>query len=298
MKRMDLFLVVVAVAILGGCAGWMKDRPTAKDWFQKGADSERQMMLEEAVARYTEAIDLDEKYANAYFRRGMASLALQKSNAAEALADFNRAIKLDPENVEAYYQRALLNLYLLNNELAREDMKTAAALGHQGAKGWIEAQQIKKQKETAAEPTVVRQTVQTAAAPAVAGPVKEPGIFDLAELLPSHSEPVVHFDVNTAEIQAEDYGLLDEIALVLKERLPAAKVALAGHTDSTGPVKLNDALSLARAKAVETYFRETHNISAQRLVVRGWGEGMPVASNATEEGRAKNRRVEIIDARK
>jgi outer membrane protein OmpA-like peptidoglycan-associated protein len=294
---MHLFLVVTAFAILWGCPGWAGETPTAQGWYQRGVEFERQQVFGEAVKMFTEAIDSDKQFAAAYFRRGMASLGLQKSNAGEALADFNRAVGLDPKNAEMYYQRGLLNQYLLNNESAREDMETAAALGHRSAKDWLEASKVRTVKQTVAAPAAAPQWVQVEATPKREAEA-EPGLFNLAEFLPSHSEPVLHFDIDKADIQEQDYALLDEIAMVLKEQLPAALVSLAGHADSTGTEKHNEALSLARAKAVESYLREQHRIAAQRLVVRGFGESVPVATNATEEGRAKNRRVEILDARK
>ncbi|MBO7932026.1 OmpA family protein [Burkholderia pseudomallei] len=69
-------------------------------------------------------------------------------------------------------------------------------------------------------------------------------------------------------------------------------LTISGHTDSTGTVALNDRLSDARAHAVEAYLT-SHGVRARQLIARGYGSRMPVASNSTDAGRARNRRVEI-----
>ena len=59
----------------------------------------------------------------------------------EARADFTMAIALAPENPAPYYERGLLNAFLLENELARSDMETAATLGHPGARAWLDKEE-------------------------------------------------------------------------------------------------------------------------------------------------------------
>ena len=77
----------------------------------------------------------------------------------------------------------------------------------------------------------------------------------------------------------------------LKE-VPDARIAIDGHTDSTGSASHNQTLSEARAASVRDYF-VSKGIAASRLTARGFGGTRPVASNETAEGRAKNRRVEL-----
>ena len=109
---------------------------------------------------------------------------------------------------------------------------------------------------------------------------------------------MVRFDFNKADIKEQYYPVLDEVAQVLTEKVPEAIVVLAGHTDNTGTEKYNDALSVRRAKAVASYLTGKRGISPNRLILKGYGEGAPIATNDTAEGRAKNRRVEILDAGK
>ena len=85
--------------------------------------------------------------------------------------------------------------------------------------------------------------------------------------------------------------ILDETVTAL-QRCPGRQVRLSAHTDSTGSDKYNEALSQRRAESVRQYL-VSHGIDASRIEAHGYGESQPIADNATEEGRAKNRRVEI-----
>jgi OOP family OmpA-OmpF porin len=80
--------------------------------------------------------------------------------------------------------------------------------------------------------------------------------------------------------------------LMAKE--PALHAEIQGHTDNVGTPEYNVALSQARAASVVVWLT-SHGIAADRLTPKGYGLTMPVADNKTEEGRAKNRRVEIAD---
>jgi len=107
----------------------------------------------------------------------------------------------------------------------------------------------------------------------------------------------VNFDFNKATLRADAADILDEAARVLKEE-PSIDVSVDGHTDAVGSDAYNQRLSERRAQAVHDYLVRL-GVSAGRLRTRGFGESKPVASNATDEGRAQNRRVElnILDAR-
>jgi hypothetical protein len=101
----------------------------------------------------------------------------------------------------------------------------------------------------------------------------------------------LHFDSNKATIQPESKQLLDEIATALKN-FPDWRLRIVGHTDASGEAEHNLHLSLERALAIEAALVE-RGIDAQRLVPAGLGESRPITSNATPEGRALNRRVEL-----
>jgi OOP family OmpA-OmpF porin len=101
----------------------------------------------------------------------------------------------------------------------------------------------------------------------------------------------VHFDFNKSNIRSDARPILDEAARMLKER-GEVKIVVEGHTDSIGGDAYNMKLSKRRAEAVKRYLVE-HRIAASRITSEGFGKRQPVASNATAEGRAQNRRVEL-----
>jgi outer membrane protein OmpA-like peptidoglycan-associated protein len=84
---------------------------------------------------------------------------------------------------------------------------------------------------------------------------------------------------------------LQQIAQMLQEN-PALKLRVEGHTDNQGAAAANQALSDKRAQAVVAWLT-AHGVTASRLVAKGYGASKPVADNTTEDGRAKNRRVEL-----
>jgi len=84
---------------------------------------------------------------------------------------------------------------------------------------------------------------------------------------------------------------INDLAEVMKD-YPDLNVVIEGHTDSVGSNAYNQKLSQERANAVKKYMVEKNGINAGRITPKGFGEEQPIASNATKEGRAKNRRVE------
>jgi iron complex outermembrane receptor protein len=102
----------------------------------------------------------------------------------------------------------------------------------------------------------------------------------------------VHFDFDKATLRPDAIAILDKAVGLLKTQAKVV-VEVAGHTDSVGSEEYNQGLSERRAISVKDYL-ESQGITATRLTARGYGEAQPVASNDTEEGRALNRRVELI----
>ncbi len=102
----------------------------------------------------------------------------------------------------------------------------------------------------------------------------------------------IHFDPNSDQIRPESYGVLKDIANVLKDSL--GKVNIVGHTDGDGDAKTNLDLSKRRADAVKNYFVKEFGLVADSLVTDGRGASVPVDKNTTVEGKANNRRVEFI----
>ena len=101
----------------------------------------------------------------------------------------------------------------------------------------------------------------------------------------------ITFDLNSYVIKPQFKNTLDSVASVLKT-YPDSTIVVSGHTDTTGNDAINNPLSVNRANSVESYL-ESQGISSSRITSRGYGSKQPIASNATEAGRAQNRRVEI-----
>lgn len=101
----------------------------------------------------------------------------------------------------------------------------------------------------------------------------------------------ITFSLNSADLNAQFYEALGGVSTVLKEYSKTV-VEVAGHTDSSGSDQYNQQLSERRARSVAGYLAG-QGVKGQRLLTVGAGEGHPVASNDTDQGRAANRRVEI-----
>jgi len=102
----------------------------------------------------------------------------------------------------------------------------------------------------------------------------------------------VHFQTARYRILPKSYGLLNQVAQVLKD-YPKMKISIEGHTDSRGSDRYNQQLSENRAGAVREYLEDKGGIDPGRLSSVGHGEAKPIASNRTARGRASNRRVEF-----
>jgi OmpA-OmpF porin, OOP family len=163
---------------------------------------------------------------------------------------------------------------------------TTIMIAKGGGETWIEVASV----PTASEYTlkiIERQSMQQAvtadaaafqAGLATSGHVEVPGIF---------------FDTGKSEVKPESEPALKEVVKLLQSN-PGLKVWVVGHTDNTGGEELNVSLSQARAAAVVKMLVQQMGVDAARLAAHGAGPYAPVAENKTEEGRAKNRRVELV----
>ena len=103
----------------------------------------------------------------------------------------------------------------------------------------------------------------------------------------------IHFDFNKVTIKPESEQTLKEIAKLLKQN-PNLNLYVVGHTDNVGKIDYNMQLSKARAEAVVKALVSEYGLDQNRLAPYGVGPLAPVSSNETEEGRALNRRVELV----
>jgi outer membrane protein OmpA-like peptidoglycan-associated protein len=101
------------------------------------------------------------------------------------------------------------------------------------------------------------------------------------------------FPIGKAVIQPNYFGLLSRVQRAIRE-YPETKIVIEGHTDSSGDERYNERLSTKRAEAVRSYILSNMVLAADQIDAVGYGESRPVANNDTEEGRAQNRRIDVI----
>ncbi len=168
---------------------------------------------------------------------------------------------------------------------AFEDTRSAATivtarLGKQGKEIWLEVWPMNNTYTlTVLEKEAMRQEVM---ASDMLEAINKDGFIALD----------IHFDTGKATIRSESEPIVSQIVELLKQN-GSLNLSIEGHTDNVGDAKSNKTLSENRAKAVMSAIVAA-GISAGRLSAAGFGAEKPVADNRTEEGKAKNRRVELV----
>lgn len=103
-----------------------------------------------------------------------------------------------------------------------------------------------------------------------------------------------YFDFDKADLKPDSQPQIEQLAALLQDH-PELRILIVGHTDGKGAMDYNLDLSQARAQAVAARLSSGYGIDAKRMTAAGAGMMSPVSTNRTEEGRAKNRRVEIVE---
>jgi outer membrane protein OmpA-like peptidoglycan-associated protein len=103
----------------------------------------------------------------------------------------------------------------------------------------------------------------------------------------------VLFGVNSAELSSDAKAKLNEVAKTLRGQTPSRNVTLEGYTDAAGPESANVQVSQDRAREVGRYL-ESRGVAAGRITTKGMGSIYPVGKDASDSGRALNRRVEVV----
>jgi len=111
-------------------------------------------------------------------------------------------------------------------------------------------------------------------------------------------EETILFDPDKSEIKKAGADKLKQIAASAEKRFSGGKVRIYGYTDSTGSAEHNKELAKQRAESVQTWLVSNGNISEDRISVEPVGENKAASTNATAEGRAQNRRVEVVIRKK
>lgn len=117
---------------------------------------------------------------------------------------------------------------------------------------------------------------------------------ELKRLIEADGKAIIHVNFASGDgvVSESSIPQIEQVALLLRNE-PALRLSIEGHTDDTGSAGRNEALSLARAEAVRDALR-SHAVDAARLEVAGHGASRPVAGNDDADGRARNRRVELV----
>jgi outer membrane protein OmpA-like peptidoglycan-associated protein len=102
----------------------------------------------------------------------------------------------------------------------------------------------------------------------------------------------LNFPVGSSEIRPANFSLLTKLQRVIRE-FPDGEIVVSGHTDAQGNDASNQKLSEERAQAVREYLLANMNVDASRMKAVGYGESEPIATNETESGREKNRRIDV-----
>ena len=101
------------------------------------------------------------------------------------------------------------------------------------------------------------------------------------------------FDSGSDKIKAESYKTLADIGQLLTDN-PDLRLSIDGHTDADGTADSNMKLSQNRSISVKTYLVGNYKVDDKRLETKGWGQTKPIDANNTTEGKANNRRVELV----
>jgi OmpA-OmpF porin, OOP family len=139
--------------------------------------------------------------------------------------------------------------------------------------------------------------VAAAPAPEPVAAAPDPVPAEIAAIEPQR-DPInisekAQFDFDQAVLRAEDKQRLDAAVAELKALPEDATIQVTGYTDSVGTEEYNRDLSMRRAQAAQEYL-VSNGVDQKRIVLSGMGESNPIASNDTAEGRAMNRRVEVV----
>lgn len=143
----------------------------------------------------------------------------------------------------------------------------------------------------AVEPRIVEAPRPVAPVAVAAAPIPEPAPVR-AKLQSITLGADASFDTGKADLKSDGQAKLDQLVAKLKD-VNFDAITITGHTDSVGTDAANQKLSLRRANAVKQYL-STHGIDAAKIKTTGRGKASPVADNKTAQGRARNRRVEVV----
>ncbi|MCG6533936.1 MAG: OmpA family protein [Syntrophales bacterium LBB04] len=270
MKTIQFLILVTFVALFASCATVPpKELVDARSAYQQASNGPAQQLTPAELHKAQEALALAEqsylKNPNSYKTKDLAYVALRKAELAEALGAM-AADKASKDKANADFQAK-------QTAIVKQGKEDLIASEKQGQQALLDAE--KRNAEALAE------LAQLAA-------VKK----EERGLVLTLSGGVL-FQSAQSILMPSAQTKLDQVAKALLEVVPARNLIIEGYTDSQGTESYNQGLSQRRADAVRDYLVQK-GYPSDRIVARGKGEGSPIANNASAEGRANNRRVEIV----
>ena len=316
MKTMQFLIIATLVALVAGCAAKApSELVNARAAYQHASDGPAEKLVPAELHKAHEALVQAEqsfqKEPKSDKTKDLAYVAQRKAELAGTLAD-TAAAKAKKEKADAEFQKQQAEMVkqgkqelseaekqhaealaaIAAEQAAKEKEKTDAELQKQRA-------EIEKQKQEMSESQKL--TAEALAALAAEKASKEKAEADLAKLAAVKEEErglvvtlsgSILFRSAEATLMSSAQEKLDQVAKALIA-VRARNLIVEGHTDSRGSESYNQGLSQRRADAVRDYLVQ-RGYPADRIQTRGRSEGSPIADNASPEGRANNRRVEII----
>jgi Outer membrane protein and related peptidoglycan-associated (lipo)proteins len=286
MKANNLLILVACVGLFGSCATTVpKELVNAREAYRRASTGTAAQVAPAEVHVAKQALVQAEKSfkenSDSYQTRDLAYVAQRKSELAEATASIAIEQKSQTQAKSDYLETQGKIVTKTKQDLS----ETRTALAASENSGEMTAKQLSAEQEARAAADQRAADAQAALAKLAA--VKEEPRGMVITLSGS-----VLFASNQATLLPSARSRLEQVADVLlttRER----NITIEGHTDSQGSDSYNLDLSQRRADAVRNYFVE-RGYQADRIKAHGLGKGHPIADNASAEGRANNRRVEII----
>jgi outer membrane protein OmpA-like peptidoglycan-associated protein len=273
--------LLVALATISGCAASLppKDLVTARSAYDQASKGDAQKLDPSGVHAAKVQLDVAEAaFANdgdTSATRDEAYLAVRKAELTEVVARTMRANQAKQGVVDE-----------MHADQTRAVAATSAALGE--SKTQLATQGVALQDEKARRADAEKRAAQAAADLAKIASVKQ----EARGMVITLSGSVLFASAKSDLLPAAQVKLNDVATALIKED-PLSKMVVEGHTDSQGGAEYNQELSQRRAEAVRAYL-VSRGIASDRITSQGLGMTRAVADNASPEGRANNRRVEIV----
>lgn len=305
MIAMRNFRILALVGVLGGCGASVAptELHTARDAFKKAQGSsapelapvqldEARQALTKAENAFKDGDDDDDIKDLSYVAQRKAELAVSAASLEQAKRDAAQA-KTDRESTQA----ALLNAteaklsktkeQLQSEERANEEAKRR--LDEAAKKGQAEVDRVKQQL---ADEKKAREEAEKRASAAMASLAEIAKVKEESRGVVITLSGSVLFATGKSDLLPIAQDKLNEVAKALNDQ-GYKKIIVEGHTDSRGSATQNTDLSQARAETVRSYL-VSRGIASDKISATGLGSSRPVADNSTADGRANNRRVEIV----